>query len=357
MRARLLVLVGLVAAGIGWASTKATAETPSPAPSQSVGIRLVDAPTERADDPRARLYIVDHLAPGTTIHRRVEVNNDTDSPQTIQLYAAAAKVAEGAFEFGEGRARSDLTDWTTVDPPSVNLSPRTKQLATVNIAVPSDASEGERYGVVWAEVSSAAPAGGGITAVNRVGIRIYLSVGPGGEPPSDFVIASLDARRGADGRPVLAATVHNSGGRALDLSGELRLSNGPGGLSAGPFQAKLGTTLAVGATEPVLVPLDPAIPAGPWNARILLRSGTTEREATATVTFPAAPSSSSGPVRVRRSGHNSTLPLVLGLAAVLVLILLVVLWAARRRRSRRPDPPPAISTPADPPLVGPDRRR
>ena len=53
----------------------------------------------------------------------------------------------------------------------------------MTIAVPRDAAPGERYGVVWAEVRAAAPAAGGITQVSRVGIRIYLSVGPGGRPP------------------------------------------------------------------------------------------------------------------------------------------------------------------------------
>ncbi|MDP1793557.1 MAG: hypothetical protein Q8K63_05395 [Acidimicrobiales bacterium] len=41
----------------------------------SISIRLLDAPTNRADDPRAKTYIVDHVSPGTTISRRVEIGN------------------------------------------------------------------------------------------------------------------------------------------------------------------------------------------------------------------------------------------------------------------------------------------
>ena len=67
-----------------------------------------------------------------------------------------------------------------------------------------------------------------------------------------------------------------------------KLSDGPGGLSAGPFDANLGTTLATGATGPVTVHLDERLPAGPWTARITLRSGLVERSAHATVTFPVA---------------------------------------------------------------------
>ena len=102
----------------------------------------------------------------------------------------------------------------------------------MTIAVPIDAAPGERYAVVWAETRST-PSEGGITQVNRVGIRIYLAIGAGGPPAADFTIDSLTAIRSADGRPMVVATVHNTGGRALDMSGTLELSAGPGGLSAG----------------------------------------------------------------------------------------------------------------------------
>ena len=331
-RTLLLIATGLVAA----------AAVPGPAlaqaPPQTVGIRIVDAPTNRADDPRARQYIVDHLAPGTTITRRVEVSNDTAETQPVQLYAAAASIKDGNFQFGDGRAANDLTSWTTVEPATVSPPAGAKSVATVKIAVPADASPGERYGVVWAELAAAAPPGGGIAAVNRVGVRIYLSVGGGNEPDSDFSIASFEARRDADGNPVVGATVRNTGGRAVDLSGELRLANGPGGLSAGPFEAKLGTTLGIGQTEPVLVVLDRAVPAGPWDARIVLRSGLTEREATARITFPDAAASSAEPVATRAAGSGSDgesrlLPIVVGIAALLAVALLFSRRLQRRRLS------------------------
>ena len=304
--------------------------------SQTVGIRIVDAPSSRVDDPRAKLYIVDHVAPGTTITRRVEVSNRTDVPQAIQLYAAAAEVTGGSFRFSDGRKANDLTGWTVVNPANLSLRPGTTGLATVAIVVPARAAAGEHYGVVWAELRARAPTGGGIDAVNRVGVRIYLSVGPGGEPPTDFAVATLQARRAADGRPVVEATVRNIGGRALDLSGELRLTNGPGGLSAGPFNATLGTTLAPGQTEPVQVTLDKALPDGPWDARIALRSGATTREATATIIFPDDPGSGSRPVAAAESRDATRLPVAttaFAIAAVVVVLLLLWLLPLRRRPS------------------------
>ncbi|MEA2826396.1 MAG: hypothetical protein QOG43_835 [Actinomycetota bacterium] len=317
-----------IVTGIGPGSVAARAQAP-----KTVGIRLIDAPSNRSDDPRALQYIVDHLPPGTTIERRIGVDNDTDDVQVVELYAAAGAITDGTFQFGAGRAVNELTTWTAVDPAEVTVPPGATAEATVTIAVPAKASPGERYGVVWAQLAASTPEGGGITAVNRVGVRIYLSVGEGGEPASDFDITAFEARRDAEGNPVVAATVHNTGGRALDLSGDLSLTNGPGGLSAGPFAATLGTTLGIGQTEPVLVTLDRAITAGPWDARIALHSGIDERVATATLTFPAAAASSSGPVATD-TGGSSVLPVVGGIVLVALVVLVVSLLLRRTKGDR-----------------------
>lgn len=307
----------------------------------TVGIRLLDAPTDRADDPRARLYIVDHLAPGTTINRRVEVQNNTNETQPVQLYAAAADVEGGDFNFGEGRTQNDLTSWTTVSPSSVTLEPGDRGVATVTIAVPSDATAGERYGVIWAELRAAPTAEEGIGAVNRVGIRMYVSIGPGGEPPTDFEIRDFQGRRAPDGSPVLEARIDNTGGRALDLSGQLRLTEGPGGLSAGPFDVEPGTTVGVGQSAPVRVTLDPALPFGPWLATLEMRSGTTTREASATISFPDELGGVSGP-------EVGGLPWALFIALLLLLLLLLwlLLLAWRRRKKDDDEEGPAVAATA-----------
>lgn len=282
-RSTLVALTALCVATGSLATSGQARATQTPG---TVGIRIIDAPQNRADDPRARLYIVDHLAPGTTINRRVEVGNDTTESRRVELYAASASIDDGEFRFGEGREANELTAWTRVVPDSLTLEPGEKGVATVTIAVPGDASEGERYGVVWAEMRAAATAEEGLGAVNRVGVRMYLSVGPGGEPETDFEISDIEGRRDADGNPVVAAIVRNIGGRAVDLSGELQLTNGPGGLSAGPITAQLGTTITPGQQGPVLFTLDPALPNGPWDAQITMKSGRTARDARGTVTFP-----------------------------------------------------------------------
>jgi LPXTG-motif cell wall-anchored protein len=110
------------------------------------------------------------------------------------------------------------------------------------------------------------------------------------------------------------------------MNGTLRLSAGPGGLSAGPFAANLGTSLAIGATEPITIMLDKRLPDGPWDALLTLRSGLLERSARATITFPAT------------GTPSSSYPVIAGL----VILLLVGILAAhftRRRRYASPVPP------------------
>lgn len=301
------------------------------ASSDSVGVRLLEAPTNRKGDPRARIYIVDHLHPGDTITRHMGVVNDSSGAKTIALYAGAATLSNGAFMPSEGRGGNELASWTTVTPSSVSVPPSKQVVATVKVAVPRDASSGERYGVVWAELRAASS--GGTSQVNRVGIRMYISVGSGSEPSSDFAIDSLQAARLPDGTPVVYASVHNMGGRALDVSGSLSLDHGPGGVKVGPFEAKLGTTLGIHQTEPVTVALDKSIPEGPWDATIKLRSGLVQRSAAARIVFPAKLAAVLPPVKAHALSAGRKLVasfLVLVIAAcVFVLLLFTVL---RRRR-------------------------
>jgi hypothetical protein len=198
----------------------------------------------------------------------------------------------------------------------------------VTINVPKLASSGERYAVVWAEVSAPTSAAHGVKLVNRVGVRIYLSVGPGGAPPTNFALGSLSAARSATGAPLVVASVYNSGGRTLDINGTLTLSKGPGGLSAGPFAATLGTTLAPDKSEPATVALDKRLPRGPWHAQLRLTSGFVERSAVATITFPRAAGGAKAP-------RSNQLILVLSALFALFAIGALGLLTARRFASTR----------------------
>lgn len=156
-----------------------------------IGVRLLDAPTSRADDPRALIYIVDHLNPGAVIHRRIQISNTTPDQASVAVYEAAAQIADGVFTGAPDRTANDLTSWTTTDSTGLTLEANEAKAVTVTVTVPRDAGDGERYGIVWAEVRSPATSSGAVTVVNRVGIRIYLSVGAGAEPASAMHVVSF----------------------------------------------------------------------------------------------------------------------------------------------------------------------
>ena len=299
-----------------------------------IGLRLADVPIAELNDPRDRIYIVEHVHSGTVIDRRIEVSNTTSSAQHVVLYPAGATIANGSFIGSAGHDPNSLSTWTSVNPDAADLPSDSNMSATVRIAVPAGTTSGERYGAVWAQVSSGPGAGTGITQVSRVGIRIYLSVGSGAAPASNFTIDSLTAERSSTGEPIVLASVHNTGALALDMSGTLQLSAGPGGLRAGPFLATLGTSLAIGDTEPVTIALNGQIPAGPWEARITLESGLLQRSAEATITFPkfgAAP-----PVKTSSVRSGWLLFVVIGVVGILALSVGTLLVTVRRLRPRTP---------------------
>lgn len=198
---RFLIAVVLVAGLVLSSATAASSGSPPGVDEipPGVGIRLVDAPVATADDPRARVYIIDHVSPGTVIERRVEISNGTNRTQQIEVYPGAAEVSGGSFTGAEGRTQNELSRWVKVRPSGAELDAGGRTMADVRIEVPRDASRGERYAAVWAEMTTK-PGSGGITQISRVGIRIYLSVGPGGAPPR----TSRSSRSPPHGTPTAA---------------------------------------------------------------------------------------------------------------------------------------------------------
>ncbi|MER6829441.1 peptidase [Streptosporangium sp. NPDC000563] len=332
------IVTGLLVAGILTLAT-GTLDAPAQAAARSsesgIGIRLLEAPVAARADKRAWAYIVDHLAPGTVIHRRVEVFNTTGSPKQLSIYSAAAQIRDRKFQFADDHTANELSAWTSMDRHEVVLPPEGRAPVTVTVAVPDDAAPGERYAMIWAETAKAAPPGGGLAQINRVGIRLYLDVGRGNPPPSDFTIDSLTAQRSPDGQQAVMAQVHNTGGRALDLSGDLKLTSSSGSQhhSAGPYRVQTGTTLAPGDTGSVTATLTEQVPDGPWRARMRLESGLTKRSAEATIRFPAA-----GAARAVKAEMDTDPYLMVALAVgafLAVLAAITFLLIQRKRRSRR----------------------
>lgn len=171
----------LVAGALSGPATAALAQGAARPLPPGIGAKLLQGPADSVDNPRAHDYIIDHLAPGTTISRQIGFSNGDVAPVHLSFYAVAAVIRNGIFQPGAGHAANELTGWITFSPTSATVAPGQILPVTVTIAVPADATSGERYAGALADDTTAAVAGG-ITSSSRVGIRIYLSVGPGGTP-------------------------------------------------------------------------------------------------------------------------------------------------------------------------------
>ena len=307
-----------------------SAQAVSKPPAPVFGIRLVDVPVDAADNPRAYRYIIDHLNPGITIHRRVQIANLTPWAARVTLYPDAAVIRDGSFVGDAGQTRSDLTTWISLSHPSVSLAPHARAMVTVTIRVPRTASPGNLYGVIWAQETSVGKTSNGVNIIeiNRVGIRIYLNVGPGGPPPVNFDITSIRGARSPRGQFMVEAQVNNTGGQAIDASGTLKLTNGPGDLSAGPYQEP-AVTLAPGQSQPITVYLNKEMPHGTWLATINETSGITQVTAQATIDFyePVPP-------------NHRWLILAIVLIVLLLLAAGLAVWLIRRNRRSSPGPGP-----------------
>jgi hypothetical protein len=152
---------------------------------------------------------------------------------------------------------------------------------------------------------------------------MYVSVGPGGALAANFAIGSITAERSQIGEPSVVAIVHNTGGQRLDISGDLTLTEGPGRLRAGPFPVTLESQLAPGTPASAAVRLDKRMPRGPWRVHIRLRSGSLQRTAVTTITFPALVGAANPPP----ASVAESRPLIV-VAVILFLVLLAILALA-----------------------------
>lgn len=85
------------------------------------------------------------------------------------MYPDAATVGDGRFSFVDGRSQHELTTWTSLGKAVMELAAHSVETVVVSI----DET--------------------GMRMVNRVGIRVYLDIGPGGLTPSAFTMSDVVA--------------------------------------------------------------------------------------------------------------------------------------------------------------------
>lgn len=287
-----------------------------------VSIRLLPDSTT-SSDPRSQAYITDSVVPGRTLTRTVQISNSETSRQVIALSAGAASIQHGAFVGAAAGQSNELTSWTSLNRTSVTLAPTATTDVTVTITVPSTAAPGERYGVIWAAVTSPPAPGSQVRTINRVGIRMYLDVAGNGQPAPAFAIHGIHASTG-NNATAISVDVANTGGRALDLTGTLRLTSSSN-LTAGPFATQQALTLAPGTSGSVHIRTSAPLPQGTWRGTVSITGGSIVHTDTTLVTVTP-------PKRTPARGISAQAIILIVLAALLVIAILTALAVIRRRR-------------------------
>ncbi|MBD8506885.1 hypothetical protein HT102_10330 [Hoyosella sp. G463] len=306
------------------------APEPGPIDDPGLGIRLMEVPLHLQDDPRAQVYVIDNIEAGDSFDRRLEISNRTGTTQDVDLYVGAADVdAQDGFKVADGAGANELTEWTELDTSEVTLEDRENAEIVLSVDVPEGTEDGERYGVVWAEMTSGEPDEGGAVVVNRVGVRIYLAIGDSDALPADFAITGMTPRRTAEGVAELVVDIDNTGGRAVDITGSLDLTEGPGGIRLDTVRSNQ-VTVPAGEPGQAVFALSETLPNGPWQANVTLASGLLERTTSAQVTFPDTGVGDS--VGAEQETQRTWWWILLAIAVLALLAAIIII----RQRSRNP---------------------
>ncbi len=300
---------------------------------RGIGVKLLEPAGAISAPGLESVYIVGDLRSGATMTRHVEILNSTASTQRVSVYPAAARMHAGSFAIAVGRSANELSSWTTMSNSSLVLAPNTATSDTVTIVVPRGALSGERYAVVWVQVSATSTPTSSVQLVSRVGIRIYLTVGSGDPAVEPFSISKLTAARTTAGAPLVEASVLNEGARTVRITGHIELSDGPGGIGIGPLPVSSLLALPPGDAGRISVHFERGLPRGPWRAALSLSDGSTGHVRVTELVFPGSVTTTSTPW-----WRHSVLIAAPGVVVVLVLLVFLrrpfARHTLRKRRAR-----------------------
>lgn len=313
---RALAAVLVTAAGVLPAS--AAAQQPQ---TGEFSLRPVRPATAEARD---RSYVVRTVRPGAELTDRLEAVNLTGAALDLDVAAVDATIGtDGSFTPGTERRAEGA--WLEVTPMRVRIPPRTTAPVDVRIRVPADAAPGDHIATVVAQ-KAGAPSGSGVQLVQRVGVRVYLTVErpAGGVGTRSFELRAL-RWVGTPRARTFEAEVANTGDLLVEPLGTLTINRGD--LATDADVPVLGTVPA-GETRSLRFSVPGELDPGRYEARLRLRpvQGGPEQEQSVSFTVGAA-----NPV-VPVDGDG--LPLVPAVLALLAL-LAVLAYLVRRFSPRK----------------------
>jgi len=285
-----------------------------------------------ADDDRSAL---EHdVEPGQTLQDSMVVQNLSDLPIELQLYAAdAVNTADGSYNLLVRDAEDlGVGAWTTVEQETIVLAPGQEQEVGVTIAVPDNATPGDHAGGVVASLRST-QTDTQVALEQRVGVRTYLRVA--GELEPSLSIQDLDISFSGGAAPTggtitATYTLVNDGNVRLGGRDELEVT--------GPFDATVA--------EEALPAFSNLLPGSAVEREIVVHGVTSwvRLEAELAV-IPDVDPAAEGLIDIER--RSVKLWAVPWLTLAIVAVAVGGLWAIRRRRGGAPD----ADGPTDDPTV------
>ena len=276
-------------------------------------------PVRSADTPdRERSYVVRTVAPGTGFDDRLEARNLTDGPIDLVVEPVDAAVTPDG-SFAPGTTSTAEGGWLRVTPSRLRVPARDSVRVALRVDVPADATPGDHIAAVVVRKAEA-PSSSGVQVVNRVGVRVYLTVTPPAAPTPRRAFEFRALRwKGARN---FEADVANVGDLLVEPLGTLTIARGDFDTTV---DVPVLGTVPPGAVTALPVRTTGELEPGTYDARLRLRlvQGGDEQEQRVTFTVAGTPAPENG-------GDDETLPLLPLLLAVGALAL-VVGYAFRRR--------------------------
>lgn len=183
--------------------------------------RLSIYPTNfKEDDPKTRSWFILEFSPGQTQLSEVTVENKSGEAVSLEIYAVdATSNKDGAFTLFPKGTKEDAGGWINLDRDNLELAAHSKMTVPFSISVPRLATPGDHVaGIAIEPKSKAVPPSSGVSVVQRLGVRVYLTVK--GERIKRLEISDLKVV-GALGGGQLAYSLSNLGNTNLPVSGNL----------------------------------------------------------------------------------------------------------------------------------------
>jgi len=307
-------------------TTAPTTTTTGPTITWSVEPATASGPTGKP------AFVYNDVSPGDRLHGYAGVINYSSTPVTFTLYPAdAVDTNTGGFDVvRQGQKSIGIGAWTTLAKSTATIPAGLEANVPFTIQVPTNATPGDHYGGIMAQISSTSKGKGGNFLVNRrVGARIYMHVVGPLHPSLEIQNLTVDyhgtVNPFAAGAATVSYTVTNNGNVALAGDQIVSITSIFGTLASTP--APRVVNLIPGASQDIKVTLSGIPPAGPIDAKVTLT--------------PSLPKGTNGKVTTKHPATLATFQQSTGAWAfpwpqlLLFVLLILALWRFRRWRKRR----------------------